>query len=347
MVVDSFNNGRVFFVVEEEGDISADGIAYGYFHVQDGWYVQTKLTFTQGELSGVAYRANLQSSGTASKTEELSGDELSALLPEESIIKNDDGSYTIAKDVIDAIKTNMNKEWDILYLTINSEYADTNLVYYYNIDAIVPDEISLNEDMYGSREYIDWDVYFEEIGSSGSGIIGGTGYQVSINENGDVVISLNSDEMIDVNFDANMDKDIGANEALIYNEEKSKETGLEMYQAIDTHRYTDTFIYFAGKLYDNNYYYNHYATNYIELGLKDIFLTYYEVSDIYYRYDTFDEGERIYTTDLGFGTSDYQKSWIGVHVQIVDSKLCVLQGIEYETDIAIKYESIVPIEEYL
>ncbi|MBE6684626.1 MAG: hypothetical protein E7592_03115 [Ruminococcaceae bacterium] len=341
----TLDDGRIFFVVGEQGDITADGIAYGYFHVQGGWYVQAACTFAGGELSNVVYRANTNSNSIASASKRIDGEDFVSIL-NEGLKKNADGSYTVDKATVEALRANLNYDWDVLALTVSGEYGEVYLSYNYNIGVIIPEEIYLNGYYYAETEHYDWAYYFGY--SDGSDYPDGSlNYDVQTNENGDLEITLKDDSVIDVEFDADIDEDSSVENALKYNEEKSNELGVDIYDAIRTEKHTDWYVYFGGRYYYDYYDYKTYITEYEELTAKQIFVNYNVISDAYYRYDTLQGNERVYDFGIGFNEKYNETRWIDLYMQIVDGKICILKGVDFDTSVAIKYEDIVPMQQYL
>lgn len=341
-------DGRVLYVLLEDGNIEGTAEVYGYIHVKNGAYVMTACKYVNNELQQIKY-AYYGYYGFTNAQTSISVSVDSMLQNEDYITENADGTYTVSGEMIELIKSYCMGNGDVFTVNVFGMYenGDTSClvsqqhVLYFHA-------YNLADQGTSDSFYPDWyDVFRDSIDNDGSM---DESFSITVNDDGTVSVKVDDDTMIDIEFEF-VDETITESDVMIPNEEKSEETGLEIYTSGTYRRHNKRLIYLGGKYYDYYSTSKYVINDFEEITTEELLLSVWNVQDLDYRFDEVDENQnpvaRVYYGYLRFECGPQMYNGFYAYFQIIDGQLYILTGVSDATDVGIRYEGKALVEDYL
>lgn len=315
------------------GDYSEDengnvlfGRVYGYVHLGGAYCVKAAADVEDGKVVGVAYK-NAERSLSKTISREIDFDSY--------VTKGDNGSYIISKDFFNRVKNMTISGYFFIYAIAEKTENGTTyeIVKTYEHSFNAPEETT-------TLERLDWYTWFgnEEYGS----------YIVTTNDDGSVSIYFRNGEKIEVRYDLNSSLEI--TEALSnYDSSMSNDTGLNIYSSTYTESYRNHYVLKDGKPHEYNSY-NSVVINKL-VSLEDFIHNEWYLNDFYYRYDFTDANGNVipvYEGRISYNEFPYSDtSSIYRYFVIKEGMFYVLTEVEQLGEGGIKFEDMIPVEEYI
>ena len=345
----SLPDGRVLYVTLKDGDIAGTATVYGYVHVKNGAYVMTACKYVQNELQQIKY-GTYRNYGINSAETSISISVRDLLENTEYVTANADGTYTVSGEIIKLIKSYCADNGDSFSVGVRGAYENNGTtcilmqqhVLYFHAYTLATQGDSNNF-------YPSW---YEGFGS----FIDNDGYnyfEIIQNQDGTVTVKMDEEYMVDIEFSFTNTKELTTMDVMTPNEEKSKETGLDIYTATEIDTRTAIYLYLGGKYY-NYYWYDKYIINdYTNVTPEELVRSAWTIGDLDYRFDEVSEDGKTLVGRVYYGSLSLSLPFgsfydsIYSYFQIIDGELYVLTGVSNETEVGIKYEGKVPVQEYL
>lgn len=337
---------REFHVVGTTAYGRYDEVVYGYFVTEDGLYVQAACLYSMGELEDIVYRNSFDGTNRRVSFYELFN-------VNDYLTKNADGTYTVSAKLFEEARAYLNETGDMYMLYIDGRAANGDhrtYAMYYAAGEMV--STNLVEWMYGNMDdsediSLPWSNWF---GHSTS-YPGKPSYsfEIVVNDDGSISILVDEEEIVNYNVSIKDGEALqkAESEILEYDEQKSKETGLDVYKAEDYSSYQGAYILKDGAYYG---YWEDYEYLYEidrEFTLNGM-LSDFTIRDIYLNYYDMDADQApVYRMSISFGGVDSDNWYEELYCHIEDGRFYVLTGVEDMGESGIKYESQMLIGEYL
>ena len=319
-------------------------LTYGYVKLADGLYVQVRCYGNGETVEEVEYR------DTASDRY-AEFDNVYDL--DQYMTKNADGTYTVSAELINKLKAHCTDEGDAFAINvIGTKTADgTTYTTYATVGTyMVPMKVTLGGMMGSDAEakpYVDWDALFNgNYGGNDDGAL----YQTQINPDGSITLTFRNGTTL--NVECNVGGNVIADDYLIYNEEESQKTGLQIYDAKESDESSVTYAYVDGK-----YYYYTWGSGYgmtVADSVEQLIASGWYLSEMTYRFDVkldenSDETYPVYDARVKLyrDTSwTFNNSTITVYFMVIDGELYALKQAVNLGDGMLRFESYVKASEY-
>ena len=319
-------------------------LTYGYVKLADGLYVQVRCYVNGETVEEVEYR------DTASDRYAEFNDvyDLSQYMT-----KNADGTYTVSAELLNKLKGHCTDEGDAFAIKVLGTKTDNVVTYttYATVGTyMVPFKLTLGGMMGSDSEakpYVDWDDLFNgNYGGNDDGVF----YQTQINPDGSITLTFRNGTTLDV--DCNVGGKVIADDYLIYNEEESQKTGLEIYDAKEIYNTTSTYVYVDGKYYGYTWGSGYDMT--VVDSLEQLIASGWYIEEMTYRFDVkLDENSDVtypvYDAHVCFhrdtGWTFYNNS-ITVYFMVIDGEIYALVQAKELGDGMLRFENYVKASEY-
>ena len=324
---------------------------YGYAETADGFYVQCALLLNGDEVVEIKYRDAEDSYYFSFRN---------AYDVESYVTKKANGDYVISKELVNQLKANCKDPGDAFYFDIEAEVeleGFDSLTYSYMVGGfMIKSDVSFNDINSGSID--DWNFWWQ-LNFTG----GGEGekpvwndYNVVKNDDGSITLVFGNGYTISEIYYYSVIY-VPVEDELVKDNDKSNETGLDIYKYEDKYIGTSTYVY----VYKDGKYYHYSERSVYELRyLDDINVDWY-IDGFYYRFnmigaDGLPADLPVYETSIsirwkytysdgGFGTaSTYLDDFYTFYI---DGVLNVAVGAEVTGESLLTFESYMPFNEYM
>ena len=318
-------------------------LTYGYVKVADGLYVQVRCYVNGTTVEEVTYR-------------DVAGDrwmELDRVYNlAQYMTKNSDGTYTVSAELIGKLKAQCTDEGDAYAIDVLGTKTENGTTYTVKATVgtyMIPETLQMGG-MSGSdseaKPWIDWDYLFSGNygGDSGDGAL----YEPQLNPDGSLTLIFRNGATLEVEL--NVGKEVIADDYLIYNEEESQKTGLQIYDCVEKYETSNSLIYKDGKYYYYSYVYAYDMT--VVDSLEKLIANGWYIQEFTYRYDLkLDENTIVpvydayvrFQRDTGW---NFGVSSIKVFFTVIDGELYALKQATELGEGILRFEAMVKASEY-
>lgn len=314
-------------------------VAYGYVQSDSGRFHRTIAVVENDTVVEVLYYS-------ASEMHYFNFDRVYNVEAYTSVDK--DSNYVISKQLIETLKGQC-YAGDSFFFTIEGEgiFDGLSAEFMYAVGSYMEiPELSLND--IGAQE----DPFYKLFDKGGYGEdVGGNGYSVVKNSDGSISLVFGGN-IYNIYYQFN--NMIPADSMLKYDEQRSEDTGLEIYT------YETKFHYHSGSPYlvyrNGSYYYLNTDAVYDLTYASDIceLLDGWYVNEMYYQFDTVENsnlpaGVKVYNTTIivPYDVYYYGSGYINLYTFVTDGQLYAAYGAETTGDSMLTFEGYMPIEEYM